>query len=757
MIDASLPMLYSLVLATCGAIAVIAALRPIVRRYCGAVVVLLLWWILPLALAATAIPKHTISVVTIEPAPLVTTEILEQSMDIAAISAPAPVAFPWIGVGLATWLIGVAGTAGWLLRAQWRFTRTIRWKRDGRGALPAQSGPAVVGAISPRIALPADFHARYSADERRLILLHETIHLRRRDGLANLAMSVLLVLQWFNPLVHWAARALCRDQESACDAVVVTRNPNALRTYADALLKSNPEMRHLPLVCRWQAYHPTVERIAMLKIHRDTRNNARLAVALLLTGGSLAGALAYAATPATVVTVAAQTATAAAEPEMPAAALPASEPAPPVRTAPRDVPVGGSDNYRLRTIVLKDPLPLPAPPSLTAAVQFASGAPGATPAEPATVPPPPATPPLPAETGIVKFLEGGNFLVKDGLPAKSDDPESARKRPGPKKMALRLKQVSLQGLMNVLAASTGISIAGIDKLSSGKFDIARQDTALRDLLSVPLSCHGYALVELPTGFAIEKAAALPSPEDAQACIAEKLPANFVESEHKQGWEQNPMTLNFRDIDLQAFANVVADLARLQIVGGEQLKGIKVTVPKRTSTLGVATRLVFGCAGFSFRPANGAYAITKVTDVPPVDAINACIDRGLPDKPGNTPPSSAQQAERNALMAAAYDVALDVLHEGKTIASPRMRVHVGESFNVAVNQTTIDCSTFVVGAGLVVTCKAPPVVATQGESRLESARGRGGAKRVEFGKMESLNLDRVEGGTTLQFTVNKVES
>ena len=93
---------------------------------------------------------------------------------------------------------------------------------------------------------------------------------------------------------------MCRDQECACDALVVARHPLALRSYAGALLKSLPDLQYLPLVCRWQAYHPTVERIGMLKQHLETRTRTRLAATLLLTGGVLASMVVYASRPVVV-------------------------------------------------------------------------------------------------------------------------------------------------------------------------------------------------------------------------------------------------------------------------------------------------------------------------------------------------------------------------------------------------------------------------------------------------------------------------
>jgi len=305
MIDSLLRVGALWVLAASVGILVIAVLRPIVRRYVGARGVLLLWWILPVALLAVGLPKEVEVVLPDEPV-LVWNNSAARPAPAVVEAAPVAVtnvqpavrmSIDWHLVLFASWLAGALVLAIRFAFAQRRFVRTIDWRTGKHGTLPADGMPAVVGAFAPRIALPADFRTRYSAAERRLILLHEVVHLHRRDGLANFAMTTLRVLMWFNPLVHWAGRALGDDQESACDATVIARHPDALRTYADALLRSEVRGAPLPLVCHWQAYHPTVKRIAMLKEHRSGGRRTLLARLMLACGVFFAVASVYALQP----------------------------------------------------------------------------------------------------------------------------------------------------------------------------------------------------------------------------------------------------------------------------------------------------------------------------------------------------------------------------------------------------------------------------------------------------------------------------
>ena len=54
-----------------------------------------------------------------------------------------------------------------------------------------------------------------------LILAHEQIHARRRDGLWRLLAQGFVAVFWFNPLAWIAMACFRQDQELACDAAVL--------------------------------------------------------------------------------------------------------------------------------------------------------------------------------------------------------------------------------------------------------------------------------------------------------------------------------------------------------------------------------------------------------------------------------------------------------------------------------------------------------------------------------------------------------
>src|SRR5262245_56087273 len=157
-------------LAAAVAVYVVALLRRPVRRAFGARAAYLLWAAPALAAAAALVPPAT------APAPLMA-PVTAYAAAVAAgvdVSVAATPRLPTVLFGL--WLAGGVAAAALLLWRQARFVASIRRH---------EAGPAVVGAIRPRIVTPADFETRFDADEREVILAHETAHLATGDARIN--------------------------------------------------------------------------------------------------------------------------------------------------------------------------------------------------------------------------------------------------------------------------------------------------------------------------------------------------------------------------------------------------------------------------------------------------------------------------------------------------------------------------------------------------------------------------------------------
>ena len=261
----------------------VLALQATVLRRFGAAAAHVAWLLVPVALLAVALPHPAVDALVVH-------------VDVAAltpawIASPAPAAAnpAWPSVVVVAWSAGAVLLLALLVRRQRGFEAQL--SRTGAVArLPAGAGPAVMGLWRRRIVLPLDFDSAFDADERRLMLLHEGVHLRRGDNLWNLLAAALLVLHWFNPIAWWAWRRMRADQETSCDAAVLREeSPQALPVYVGALLKVQGVALAAPLATSWQSTHPLVERVRMLHLHRTSiaRHRAGLriaALAILLAG-----------------------------------------------------------------------------------------------------------------------------------------------------------------------------------------------------------------------------------------------------------------------------------------------------------------------------------------------------------------------------------------------------------------------------------------------------------------------------------------
>jgi HEAT repeat protein/beta-lactamase regulating signal transducer with metallopeptidase domain len=99
---------------------------------------------------------------------------------------------------------------------------------------PALSVPMTCGLTRPAILLPcAALH--WDAARRRVVLLHELAHIRRRDCLVHCLAQAALALHWCNPLMWLALARLRAERERACDDLVLVAGTRG-SDYAQHLL-----------------------------------------------------------------------------------------------------------------------------------------------------------------------------------------------------------------------------------------------------------------------------------------------------------------------------------------------------------------------------------------------------------------------------------------------------------------------------------------------------------------------------------------
>lgn len=135
------------------------------------------------------------------------------------------------------WLLGAAVLLIYSLASLFRLKRKLKGavrEEEGIYRLSGTGTAFVLGLLRPRIYLPEGLEAR----ERRYILLHERIHIRRGDPVFRALSWLALVIHWFNPLVWAAFHFSGRDMEMSCDEAVLKKLGNGVKKEYSASLLS---------------------------------------------------------------------------------------------------------------------------------------------------------------------------------------------------------------------------------------------------------------------------------------------------------------------------------------------------------------------------------------------------------------------------------------------------------------------------------------------------------------------------------------
>lgn len=140
--------------------------------------------------------------------------------------------------------------------------------------------PLTFGVFRPTVLLPEDLPVGDAQFQ--LILAHELAHIRRKDCLRKLLLTVCLCLYWWNPLVWLMVWLANRDMELACDeAVLRALGPDCKKAYALTLLdmaQRNPKSAPL---CSGFAKSSAEERIRAILSFKRIPAWVRICVSVL--------------------------------------------------------------------------------------------------------------------------------------------------------------------------------------------------------------------------------------------------------------------------------------------------------------------------------------------------------------------------------------------------------------------------------------------------------------------------------------------
>ena len=202
--------------------------------------------LLPAALRIA--PKFPLAIWPTTATPTTTTAAATPTTTTAAIPTPAqysagaprilPTLTPYLALYLAGFLLVAARFAAGALRTS-RLSRAARpadyaqhvadslaHTLDIARSVRALESAAVAvpmtwGSIAPVVLLPESAR-EWPANRLHAVVLHELVHVRRHDLLAQMAAQAACCLYWFHPLVWIAARQLRKERESACDDAVLS-------------------------------------------------------------------------------------------------------------------------------------------------------------------------------------------------------------------------------------------------------------------------------------------------------------------------------------------------------------------------------------------------------------------------------------------------------------------------------------------------------------------------------------------------------
>jgi beta-lactamase regulating signal transducer with metallopeptidase domain len=182
--------------------------------------------------------------------PVLSTELPTTQSAVAGVTISNP------GIVLLVWIAGLVTLSAYILVRYRRLSRlenlsapaeleelvdSCRRELGLRRSLPlrisaACSSPAVCGLFRPMVLIPRVLADRLSLSQLRHVLLHELIHVKRRDLWVNHLQVVLQVFYWYNPLLWLANAVIRRVREEAVDETVTVALGQGAQSYPETLV-----------------------------------------------------------------------------------------------------------------------------------------------------------------------------------------------------------------------------------------------------------------------------------------------------------------------------------------------------------------------------------------------------------------------------------------------------------------------------------------------------------------------------------------
>ena len=264
----------------------------------------------PIELAPLPMPEASI--------PLAFETVVQQQQ---VVREPVPVeasGYNWLpAILLLVWLLGALWVVGRWVVASMRFRKL--WRQSvpaGDASLAVQfrqlaadiglkrlpklmthdgiTSPMAGGLLHARVLLPNDC-ARWEQADRRMVLMHELVHVRRHDALFHLVSSLVRAIHWPNPLAWLVARRFRVAAECAADDRVL-ESGSATTDYSRLLVEFARRQMGTPSpvtpsVASAMAKPETVESRVRRILDTGTRRSRPHGVVVAILAGGFACAL----------------------------------------------------------------------------------------------------------------------------------------------------------------------------------------------------------------------------------------------------------------------------------------------------------------------------------------------------------------------------------------------------------------------------------------------------------------------------------
>jgi beta-lactamase regulating signal transducer with metallopeptidase domain len=96
--------------------------------------------------------------------------------------------------------------------------------------------PVVIALGRPKVVLPTDISTSLSTAQLTGVLAHELSHIRRKDNWMVAVQTIVLIVYWWNPLVHLASRRASELREMICDDIATSYEVSS-KEYARTIIQ----------------------------------------------------------------------------------------------------------------------------------------------------------------------------------------------------------------------------------------------------------------------------------------------------------------------------------------------------------------------------------------------------------------------------------------------------------------------------------------------------------------------------------------